>query len=265
MEQIAPPTSNPESRLYPVVRIAPHERMTSERRLPVEAPVAVEYNGIGYAVMMMTPAALKDFAIGFSLSEGLVARGGEIGSIDTHETEQGIVLRIALPAENGAKLLERVRTRVSESSCGLCGLENLASVNRPLPRITAQLEVKDAALFKALESLRAHQPLNAATGGAHAAAFCSPQGEICLVREDVGRHCAIDKLIGALAQAGISPASGFILLSSRCSYELVEKTVLAGCSVLVTISTATTFAASRAKAAGLRLIALARSDAMLEL
>jgi FdhD protein len=144
-------------------------------------------------------------------------------------------------------------------------MENLEQIARPLPRVAAKAELGPKALFSALDHLREHQPLNAATGGAHVAAFCAPDGTILCAREDVGRHCALDKLIGALARSGQRPADGFFLLSSRCSYELVEKTVIAGCPLLVTISTATTLAADRAEAAGLTLIALARPDAMLQI
>lgn len=253
------------SATIPVRRLTPTDSTPAERTLPVEMPIAVEYNGIGYAVMMATPTDLDDFAIGFSLSERIVTRADEVQAIHAHETPKGIVLRITIAQDRMEPMLERVRVRVSESSCGLCGLENLEQVARPLPPISAHLDVAPSAIFAALEHLRDHQPLNKATGGAHAAAFCAPDGSILHAREDVGRHCALDKLIGALTAARISPAEGFILLSSRCSYELVEKTVIAGCPLLVTISTATTLAAERAKAAGLTLIALARSDAMLRL
>lgn len=248
-----------------VTRITPDGTLPATRTLPVEAPIAIEYNGVGYAVMMATPEALEDFLIGFSLSERIIETRDDVTGLDIHETDKGWIVRATLRQERMAPLMERVRVRVSESSCGLCGLENLEQVTRPLPPIAAVLQVEPTALFRALEGLRAHQPLNAVTGGAHVAAFCTPTGEIKFAREDVGRHCALDKLIGALALAGTSPQTGFFLLSSRCSYELVEKTVIAGCPLLVTISTATTLAADRAAEAGLRLVALARPDAMLEL
>ncbi len=248
-----------------VTRITPQGTGPAQRTLPIEAPIAIEYNGIGYAVMMATPDQLDDFVIGFSLSERIIEAAHEIEALDCHETDKGWVVRITLAQARVAPMLERVRVRVSESSCGLCGLENLEQIARPLPALTVGLDIETKALFAALAALRTHQPLHAATGGAHVAAFCDPQGHILFAREDVGRHCALDKLIGALARAGIAPRSGFFLLSSRCSYELVEKTVIAGCSLLVTISTATSLAADRAAAAGLRLIALARPDAMLDL
>ena len=233
------------------------------RSVAVEAPVSVEVGGIGYAVMMATPADLEDYAVGFALSEGLVATADQISRIDAHAIEGGWALRIWLPPERNAVALERARRRVSESSCGLCGIENIEEVLRPLPPVTARIATDRTAIANALMALLDHQPLGRATGAAHAAAFCSPAGAIELVREDVGRHNALDKLIGAMARAGIDPASGFILLSARCSYELVEKTVRAGCPMLVTISAPTSLAAERAAAAGLTLVALARPDSAL--
>ena len=250
----------------PAQRISPDApRQWITRTVPVEAPIAIEYNGIGYAVMMATPTDLDDFAIGFSLSERIIGIASDVTSIEALETDLGWLLKIEIAETCVAPMIERVRVRVSESSCGLCGLENLEQVARPLPVLDVSPEITGEAIFRAIEALRNHQPLNLATGGAHAAAFCDARGMILHTREDVGRHCALDKLIGALARAGLAPQSGFYLLSSRCSYELVEKTVIAGCPTLVTISTATSLAVERAKAAGLHLIALARADSALSL
>lgn len=234
-----------------------------ERQIAVERPIAIEFNGIGYAVMMATPADLADFATGFALSERLIDRAAAILDIDVHSTQAGDVVRVTLEPSCTDRLLDRVRHRVSESSCGLCGIENLAQALRPLPRVAAVSTADDAAVFRALAALRARQPLNRATGAVHAAASCSATGEVLLVREDVGRHNAFDKLIGAMARGGIGWDGGFALLSSRCSYELVEKAALADCPLLVTISAATDLAIARAREAGVRLIMLARSDAML--
>ena len=233
------------------------------RNIAVEAPVSIEVGGIGYAVMMATPGDLEDYAIGFALSEGLVAAPDQVERIDVHPVEGGWALRLWVPPERRAIAIERARQRVSESSCGLCGIENIAEVLRPLPLVTARIATDRSAIAAALAALGEHQPLARATGAVHAAAFCSPTGEIRLVREDVGRHNALDKLIGALARAEIDPAAGFFLLSARCSYELVEKTVRAGCPMLVTISAPTSLAAQRAAQAGLTLVALARPDAAL--
>ncbi len=233
------------------------------RAIIVEAPIAFEFNGIGYAVMMATPAELEDFATGFSLSEKLIDGVDQILSIDVHEAELGWIVRVQLSPELSERLVSRVRKRVSESSCGLCGMENLEDVMRPLPHVLKRLTVCDAAIFRALKSLRAHQPLNAATGSAHAAAFCAPDGSILMTREDVGRHNALDKLIGALAKAKIDASTGFLLLTARCSFELAQKAILANCPVLVTISAATDLAIKTAAQCGLRLISLARHDGAL--
>ncbi len=248
---------------FPVETISREGRKSASRDIPVEAAIAIEYNGIGYAVMMATPVDLHDFAIGFSLSERIIESAAEIIEVIPTQTEKGWILRILLAQYRMETILERVRTRVSESSCGLCGLENLEQLNRPLPPVTSKVDVPKAAYFEALNALSNHQPLNAKTGGVHAAAFCSADGQIQLAREDVGRHNALDKLIGGMTGKGLKPETGFILLSSRCSFELVEKTVIAGCPILVTISTATSLAVTRARSAGLTLIALARSDTML--
>lgn len=233
------------------------------REIAVEAPVALEFNGIAYAVMMATPANLADFVTGFAITEGLVKRANEIGDIDIAETDKGWIVRVQLSPEAAAPVMERARRRVSESSCGLCGIENLEQIARPLPRIAAPLAVEPQAIFAALGALRDHQPLGRPTGAAHAAVFCDLSGTILAAREDVGRHNALDKLIGALAARGISAGEGFFLLTARCSYELVEKTVVAGGRALATISAPTTLAIDRAKAAGLALHVLTREDSLL--
>jgi FdhD protein len=246
------------------IRLTPDGgRSDITRELAVETPIAVEINGLGYAVMMATPSDLTDFAYGFCLSERLIEAAGDVIDVDTHDAEHGVILRITLVAERQERVIERVRHRISESSCGLCGIENLEQALRPLPRLRAPSPVPDAAIFRALGDLRAHQPLNAATGAVHAAALCRADGSIRLAREDVGRHNGFDKLIGAMLRAGLAWDGGFALLSARCSYELVEKAVLAGCPTLVTVSAPTSLAVTRAAEAGLRLVALARSDAAL--
>jgi FdhD protein len=261
----AQPVSGSGSQLFRFALLKPHEQALGgiDRPLAIEAPVAIEYNGIGYAVMMATPIDLEDFAIGFSLSEQLLDAASDIVGMDVHEAELGWIVRIQLPPAKIANVEARARLRVSESSCGLCGLENLEQVMRPLPEISATLDVADDAIFASLQNLRHHQPLNAATGAAHAAALCRPDGSVLAVREDVGRHNALDKLLGALARAQVSASSGYLLLTARCSFELVQKAVIANCPLLVTISAPTSLAATQAKRHGLRLVSLARSDSAL--
>lgn len=234
-----------------------------ERSVAAEVPLSIEYGGIAYAVMMVSPADLEDFVTGFSLSEGLIGSPADIEMLDIAEIGLGWVARVALRSGLMDRTYERARTRVSEGSCGLCGLENLEQVMRPLPPLAARPKGNADAIFAALEGLSAHQPLTRATGAAHAAAFCAPDGTVLLAREDIGRHNALDKLIGALARAGANTADGFLLLTARCSYELVEKAILAGCPMLVTISAPSTLAIARAKDHGLTLVALARPDAVL--
>ncbi|MFD1105974.1 formate dehydrogenase accessory sulfurtransferase FdhD [Sphingobium olei] len=234
-----------------------------DRPLAEERPVAIEFNGVGYAVLMATPADLADLVNGFALSERLAGPEERLLDVDLHPVAGGVVARATLSPERTPTLLERVRHRATDSSCGLCGIENLEQAMRPLPRVTNRSRADRAAIFRALGALDDHQPLGRATGAAHAAALVDAQGAIRLVREDVGRHNAFDKLIGAMRAAGVGWNGGFALLSSRCSYELVEKAALADCPMLVTISAPTRLAVERAEQAGLPLVVLARADAML--
>jgi FdhD protein len=233
------------------------------RALAVEMPVAVEFNGIGYAVMMMTPADLEDFACGFARAERLIDAAEEIVDVESHAAQHGMVLRITLVPSKIERIAERVRHRVSESSCGLCGIENLEQALRPLRPVTGGSLAETDAVFRALAALSDHQPLSAKTGAVHGAALCRVDGSVHLVREDVGRHNAFDKLIGAMARTGLKWNGGFALLTARCSYELVEKAALANCPMLVTISAPTSLAVARAAEAGIRLITLARPDSLL--
>jgi len=238
-------------------------RRAKAREWVPEAPIALEFNGLSYAVMMATPADLEDFARGFALTEGLAKAPADVTDIAVAETDLGWIVRATLAGLGIEKLTERVRTRVAESSCGLCGIENLEAVARPLPKVPAHAPLDEGAIFAALAALREHQPLTRKTGAAHAAAFCDEAGAIRTVREDVGRHNALDKLVGALAAAGEDPAAGFILSTARCSYEIVEKAVRAGATRLVTVSLPTSMAVGRAKEAGLSLWSLARDDSVL--
>jgi FdhD protein len=248
------------------VRADGTRRAISREWVP-EAPVALEFNGLSYAVMMATPADLEDFARGFALTEGLAKTPADVTDIAVAEVELGWIVRASLAGLGVEKLTDRVRTRVAESSCGLCGIENLEAVARPLPKVPAHAALSETAIFTALAGLREHQPLTRRTGAAHAAAFCDESGAIHIAREDVGRHNALDKLVGALAAAGEDPgidiSGGFILSTARCSYEIVEKAVRAGATRLVTVSLPTSMAVARAMEAGLSLWSLARDDSVL--
>lgn len=234
-----------------------------ERGIADEVPIALEFNGIGYAVLMITPVDIEDLVAGFLLSERLQSLGDAVVPVAFRHTANGIVARASLPADRAHALLDRVRHRASDSSCGLCGVENIAQAMRPLPHVSGASRADDAAVFRALGELEQHQKLNARTGAVHAAALVDANGAIRLVREDVGWHNSFDKLIGAMRRTGADWDGGFALLSSRCSYELVEKAALANCPMLATISAPTGLALDRAAAANLALRVLVRPDALL--
>jgi FdhD protein len=255
---------NAGSRRIPVritdYRGASHD---SERDVPIECPVAIEINGIAYAVMMATPSDIPDFVTGFLLSEGIAA-SMEIGEPAIHPVMdgEGFVARVQLPAERLEMVLRRARLRTGDSSCGLCGIESIEAALRPLPPVPPSPIPSGPAVRSALEAMRREQVLGRSTAATHAAAFADRDGEIVVLREDVGRHNALDKVIGALARAGRDPAQGFLVVTSRASYELVEKAVLARCPLLVAISAPTDLAVRRAQAAGLALAVVARDDTM---
>ena len=248
---------------HPAMRLTREGSDPAERTLANEVPAAVEYDGNPYAVMMVTPADLEDFAVGFSLTERLIAGAPDIARIDIRSAERGLGIDIRLEAQASVRLVGRQRALVGQSGCGICGIQTLDEALPSLPPLEGAPRVRRRALFAALERLTSHQPLNEATGAVHGAAFCQPDGRIVAAREDVGRHNAFDKLIGHLARDGTDAGDGFALLTSRCSYELVQKAVIARISTLVTISAPTELAVAIAREAKLTLIALARPDSML--
>ncbi|WP_250265896.1 formate dehydrogenase accessory sulfurtransferase FdhD [Rhodovastum atsumiense] len=227
-----------------------------------ETPIGLLYNGVPHAVMMATPADLEDFAVGFSLTEDIVRAASEIRGIDVRETADGVELDVLLAPERFHAFLSRRRTRSlrGHTSCGLCGVEEIADACSMTPRAPAGSSFTPAALQHALAMLSSQQELNRRTRATHAAAWVSVEGEILLVREDVGRHNALDKLIGAALRQGIDLAAGFCLITSRCSYEMVQKALMAGMPAIVAISAPTALAVRAAEAAGLTLVALARAD-----
>ena len=241
---------------------------SGERDLAEETAVAIIYNELPYAVMMASPLDFDDFAIGFTLTEGLAADLDEINSCAAVMHELGIEMRLVLARPALERVLQRRRRVAGYTGCGVCGLESLEQVMRPLPAPGASQEtpakISASALRAAFAGLEARQHLNNKTRAVHAAAFWSPETGLGPVREDVGRHNAFDKLIGALAQAGVDPAGGFVLLTARCSFELVQKAVIANIPVLATISAASTMAVDQARAHGLTLYSLAREDSLLE-
>lgn len=247
------------------VRVLHADGSTSDadRAIATEVPVAIEVDGIGYAVMMMTPRDLDAFATGFMLTERLVDRIADIVAIEPFETDAGWIVRVFLAPACAGRIHDRIRHRTSDTSCGLCGIASLEQVRRPVARAAPPARVRPPALFAALAALRAWQPLNAETGAVHAAAACAADGAILAAFEDVGRHNALDKLIGARARVGASDA--FLLVTSRISFEMVDKALVAGAPMLCGISAPTAMAVDHARAHGLTLVALARADSMLVL
>ena len=229
-------------------------------RVPEETPVAFIYNGRNHAVMLATPADLVDFAVGFSLTERVVDVVDDIVAIDIHHDERGVDVRMNLAANAVERLDVRQQRRnlVGRSGCGVCGVENSEIFFERLPAVSAnKTRFRDQALLKAIAGLPAHQSLNERTRTVHAAAWADPDGDIRLAREDVGRHNALDKLLGAMALARTPVNDGFVVVSSRCSYELVEKAARRGVRAILSVSAPTAFAIRKADEANIALYAVA--------
>lgn len=227
-------------------------------RVPEEVPAALVYNGRNYAVMLTTPADLEDFAVGFSLTERVVDDLSEIISVDIYFIDRGIELRIDIASDRIERLdtVLRRRNLAGRASCGLCGLENAETFFEVLPRVSDTLLLIDQhTLLRALRALPRFQALNEETRTVHAAAWVGSSGNIALAREDVGRHNALDKLMGALSRRGVEIESGFLLMSSRCSYEIVEKAARCGVRAIASISAPTAFALRKAREANIALYA----------
>lgn len=230
------------------------------RTIPEETPVAISYNGSTQAVMMATPADLEDFAIGFSLSEGVIERPAQIDSLEIVPQDDGIELRMWLGGDVADRLQQRRRHIAGPTGCGLCGVESIAEAVRPVAVVGNGRSFSPLQIVAAIEAMPPQQPLNVETRAVHAAAYFTPERGIVELREDVGRHNALDKLAGALARQGIDASAGIVLLTSRVSVEMVQKTAAIGAAVLVAVSAPTALAVRMAEAAGITLAAIARSD-----
>jgi FdhD protein len=227
--------------------------------IALEVPVALVYNCISHAVMMTSPTDLEDFALGFSLSEGIVQYADEITDITCiNEGETGFSVQLQISEARLADLQTRRRNMTGRTGCGLCGTESLKDAIRPISTVKS-IEVKDSIIQKALTLLPEYQPLQQATGATHAAAWCDIDGNIVLVREDVGRHNALDKLIGAIVKKGLTGEQGFALVTSRASYEMVQKCCSIGIGCLIAVSAPTILAIEQARQAGLMLVGFARN------
>jgi FdhD protein len=230
------------------------------RTLPEETAIALTYDRATFAVMMASPLNLQDFALGFSLAEGIIATASDITNLEIIPLPTGIECRMTLVPARRDALETRRRFIAGPAGCGLCGLDSLDQAIRPPAPVTSTLTVTAAQISAALAALPAAQTLNHATRAAHAAGFYNPATATLLLREDVGRHNALDKLIGALHQRGDDPTAGIVLLTSRVSIELIQKTAALGAAILVAVSVPSARAVRDAAAAGITLIGIARAD-----
>jgi len=227
--------------------------------LAEEVPVALVFNGISHAVMMASPVHLEDFALGFALTEGLIDQASQLYGVEVIHQTNGIELQLDVAAQTEARLKERRRSMAGRTGCGLCGADSLAQVKLPLPQ-APEVHIDVDAMHRAHAHMRALQPLKQQTGATHAAAWSNAKGEITLLREDVGRHNALDKLIGALSKTSTDMQQGFICITSRASFEMVQKTVMAGAGALTAVSAPTRLAVELAEQHNLALAGLVRGQ-----
>lgn len=230
------------------------------RPVAAEVPVQVAFGGIPFGIMMATPADLEDFAYGFSLTEGVIADPSEIRRVSVEPADGAVRLAVEVVGARLRAHLARTRAMTGRTSCGLCGIDDLASLPRAAGPVGAAPALPLGAIARALAALDGGQRLNAATRAVHGAAWATLDGEVLDLREDVGRHNALDKLIGACLRAGRDPGRGFVLVTSRASFEMVEKTATFGCRTLVAVSAPTALAIDRARALDVTLAGIARRD-----
>lgn len=258
MDNTAEPVAGPGSRLIDAKRFTAQEIKFRQEMIAEEVPVALVYNGMSFVVMLATPMDLEDFAAGFSLTEGIAGNIAGLSDITIEQVEQGIKLHITLSEGRFNMLRRRQRNLAGGSGCGLCGADSFAETLRPLPPIKSTRCLAPEAICQAMAELPARQTLNHDVGAVHAAAFANAEGHILAVREDVGRHNALDKLIGHLARDHIDPGEGFVAVSSRCSYEMVHKTAAAGIPLIASVSAPTAMAVEFAESVQVGIAAFAR-------
>lgn len=247
--------SHPTSERVTTQRLDAGAVERQEEWLAAETAIALVYNGLSHAVMMATPSDLEDFALGFTLTEGIVARLDEVSIVDITHTPDGISIQMHIPQLAYDALEVRSRNLTGRTGCGLCGAGTLAAAIRPVRRVDAAMAVDPAVIFSGFAALARQQPVNDATGALHAAAVITCDGQL-IAREDVGRHNAIDKAIGATLRAGLVPQA--LLVTSRASYEVVHKAAQSGCGLVAAISAPTALAVRLAREAGITLVGFAR-------
>jgi FdhD protein len=238
------------------------EPVRGARAIPCEVPVNLTYGGIPFAVMMATPSDLDDFAVGFSLTEGVIQDATDVRGVRIETEERGLKLAIDLKPDRLHEHLARRRVMSGRTGCGLCGIDDLNALPQARPPKGSAADVSLGAIRRALTMLESKQALNERTHAVHAAAWADLDGTIRYVREDVGRHNALDKLIGALCRAGTKPNTGFVVVTSRCSFELVEKVAAFGARTIIAISAPTSLALERARRLDITLVGIARHDSV---
>lgn len=240
----------------------PKGEIKEARPLTEEVPVVLEYNCVTFAVMMASPTDLVDFSYGFSLTEGITEKESDIIYSQIKDAPKGKIAAIEINAKAFQRLEKYNRTLSGRTGCGLCGVDKLEHVIKELPKVVSDFKTTPEIIHKAMNSLKSQQHLNKETGALHAAAFAVRDGEIIAIREDVGRHNALDKLIGHLMRENIDPANGFALITSRCSFEMVQKCALFGIPIVAAVSATTGLAVSLAEQSGIALIAFARKEGL---
>lgn len=257
---LSPPEDDPARTgaiQVPVLRWAQGESERIDDWVAEEVPVALVFNGISHAVMMATPADLDDFALGFAITEGLLSSPSDLYGVEVQQVADGIEVHLDVSSETAWRLRERRRNLAGRTGCGLCGTDSLAQVCRSFPQVpTVSVDVQ--AVLRAEAELKNRQRIQKLTGATHAAGWCDSSGQIVVAREDVGRHNALDKLLGALIRSRIDLHQGFIAITSRASFEMVQKAAVAGAGMLIAVSAPTALAVQTAIASNLALAGLVR-------
>ncbi|MEC4749195.1 formate dehydrogenase accessory sulfurtransferase FdhD [Methylomicrobium sp. Wu6] len=260
MQPLSPELGWPSYQQSRVERWRGQQHSIQQDYIAEEVPVSLVYNGEPHVVMLMTPANIEDFALGFSITEGIIQGPSELLSVHVYNRSNGIEARIKIPEARFENLAGKGRNLTGRTGCGLCGATTLQQAIRDAKTVCGSLQLPATELFSALNEIREQQKLNQLTGAVHAAAWILPGQGIQYVREDVGRHNALDKLIGLLLRLGKNPATGFVIMTSRASYELVQKAASVGITLLAAMSAPTGLAIRLAEEAGMTLVGFARDD-----